>query len=246
MANIEFITSNNYLNAIGVEKPEPIKLNIPEWYKKLDHSMEKRTIKGCMPFLDALSAGYLLRCPQDLYFNYGLISRKGEPDVSYKNALDEEGRIEMEGTNLNCRHPEAHKVDQYPDPIIKKEQANRPILKILNPWIIRTPPGYSCLFTSPLNNHHYPWQIISGIVDTDTFNKEVNFPFKVNVEKIENKDKTFIINKGTPYVQIIPFKRENWIMKIKAKIPGDRSNLFYPLKLVHVYKSMFWNKKSWK
>ena len=135
MANIEFITSNNYLNAIGVEKPEPIKLNIPEWYKKLDHSMEKRTIKGCMPFLDALSAGYLLRCPQDLYFNYGLISRKGEPDVSYKNALDEEGRIEMEGTNLNCRHPEAHKVDQYPDPIIKKEQANRPILKILNTWI---------------------------------------------------------------------------------------------------------------
>tara|TARA_R100000963_G_C4645021_1_gene109099 strand:- start:1431 stop:2174 length:744 start_codon:yes stop_codon:yes gene_type:complete len=247
MTNIlEFITSKNYLNAPGVEKPQPIKLNIPEWYKNLNHSMTDRTIKGCMPFLDALSAGYLLRCPQDLFFNYGLQTKKGEPDVAYKNSLQEQPIIVSEGTNLNTDTPESHAARQYPDPIVQKQQGTRPVLKIANPWIIKTPPGYSCLFTSPLNNHHYPWKIISGIVDTDAFHKEINFPFSVDTEKIENEDKTFVIEKGTPYVQVIPFKRENWKMRIKTRVPGDRSGIFYPLKLVHIYKSMFWTKKSWK
>jgi hypothetical protein len=58
-----------------------------------------------------------------------------------------------------------------------------------------------------------------------------------------------IIKKGTPYVQIIPFKRESWKMKIKKrenKMKVQNSRIFYGLKLLHVYKDRYWSKKIWK
>ena len=64
---IEFIAHQDYFN-LKEDYPTPIKLNIPEWYKKLEHSLELQTVKGCMPFLDTLTTGYLLRVPQDYTF----------------------------------------------------------------------------------------------------------------------------------------------------------------------------------
>ena len=55
---------------IDIEKPVPIKLNIPEWYKKLTHSIETRTVKGCIPFLETLTTGYLLKLDQDIYIKH--------------------------------------------------------------------------------------------------------------------------------------------------------------------------------
>ena len=86
--------------------------------------------------------------------------------------------------------------------------------KILNPWIITTPPGYSTLFVPPLNNSDDRFSIIAGIVDTDTFKNEINFPIVINGDKYEILDT--IIERGTPYVQCIPFKRDAWKMEIKT------------------------------
>ena len=55
-----------------------------------------------------------------------------------------------------------------------------------------------------MNNADDRFSIIPGIVDTDTFNQEVNFPFVINGDKYSSLDT--IIKKGTPCVQIIPFK----------------------------------------
>lgn len=60
---------------------------------------------------------------------------------------------------------------------------NLPFHKIKNPWTIITPPGYSCLFVSPLNNSDDRFTILPGIVDTDKYTLEVNFPFVVNGDK---------------------------------------------------------------
>ena len=62
---IEFSTQEDYFE-LKEDYPIPAKLIIPDWFKELDHSLEKLTVKGCMPFLDALSAGYILKMPQDL------------------------------------------------------------------------------------------------------------------------------------------------------------------------------------
>ena len=78
---------------------------------------------------------------------------------------------------------------------------------LLNPWKIKTPKGYSCLFVPPLNNSDDRFSIIPGIVDTDTFPSEINFPIIINGDKYPVLETT--IKKGTPYVQIIPFKRDS-------------------------------------
>lgn len=62
---IEFRANHQYVD-LKEDLPKPIKLNIPEWYKKLQHSATKLTIKGCVPVMDSLTTGYVLSLPQDI------------------------------------------------------------------------------------------------------------------------------------------------------------------------------------
>ena len=48
MLKIEFIHSSKYVCAKEL-LPEPIAVNIPEWFKKLKHNKDSFTVKG-MPF----------------------------------------------------------------------------------------------------------------------------------------------------------------------------------------------------
>ena len=116
----------------------------------------------------------------------------------------------------------------------------------MNPWIIKTPPGYSTLFLPPLNNSDDRFNIIPGIVDTDSFNVHINFPIVINGDKYPSLETT--IKKGTPYVQVIPFKRDNWKMKINSINQKDivSSRIFFGLKLLNRYKDKYWKKKLWK
>jgi hypothetical protein len=122
---------------------------------------------------------------------------------------------------------------------------NFPFMKILNPWLIKTPPGYSCLFVPPLNNCDDRFDIIPGIVDTDVWDLEINFPFVFNGYKYETLET--VIKRGTPYVQVIPFKRDNWEMKIKTRDTKTvwKKILTYNAQLLRAYKERFWKKKLW-
>jgi hypothetical protein len=76
--------------------------------------------------------------------------------------------------------------------------------KFINPRIVKNPPGWSCLFTHPLHYDDLPYKCIPAIVDTDKHPIPVNFLFFLN--------KTFsgLIQKGTPMIQVIPFKRQDF------------------------------------
>ena len=63
---IKFLCLKEYLE-FADHKPEPVSLNLPEWYKKLEHTFKKMTVKGCLPFMDTLTTGYLIRTSQDYY-----------------------------------------------------------------------------------------------------------------------------------------------------------------------------------
>jgi len=203
-----------------------------------------------MPFLDSLTAGYLLKMPQDFYVKHNVDS-KDEKDNNVKDSFQTFGMHEMsqllhaKHINLNSEI-NVHPIKQMEgSPFIDKNK-NLPFYKIMNPWKIKTPKGYSCLFVSPLNNSDDRFFIIPGIVDTDVHPIEINFPIVINGDKYPILETT--IKKGTPYVQIIPFKRDSWKMITK---PGKQkeiqnSRLFYGLKLLNIYKDKYWNKKSWK
>ena len=246
---IEFSAPKHYVDD-EVQKdtfPVPVKLNIPDWYKKLKHAMGEGTAKGCMPFLDTLTTGYILKAPQDLRIFHGQeIEKEGRIQKSSK----QEASINNAGLPININYKDRNDV-QYPNqvtgwPDLKNKNQGGVIHKIMNPWVIKTPPGYSCLFLPVLNNNPEKFEAVPGIVDTDTYNQEINFP--ILLSGFEKTPIDFVIKRGTPYVQIIPFKRESWRMKIK-EINPEKSHwrtFLYHTKLFNIYKTFYWKKKDYK
>jgi hypothetical protein len=239
---IQFLTTEDYYLTKN-EFPEPIKFNLPNWYKNLEHTHEERTIKGCMPFLDTLTSGYLIKLPQDVHVKNGFKNENGIKYVHMKYALAAYPFLGR-SNYLNNDHPEIHSGKQVKGSSFVGNYEDEVIHKWLNPWTIKTPPGYSCLFTAPLNNRDDRFEIISGIVDTDTYDRQINFPFILNSAKYPELDT--IINKGTPIVQVIPFKRDEWKMKIGvSKINTVSTLLKESFYLFRNYQRMFWRKKKW-
>jgi len=242
---ITFEATEEFIENNQDNLPIPAKINMPEWYKKLENSADNKTVKGCIPFLDTLTAGYILKMPVDFHVKHNVLhegikatgvttSQRYENEFSQKINLNYQEKIEI--------HPPKQLKGS---PYLEKNK-NFPIHKIMNPWIIKTPPGYSTLFVPPLNNTDDRFSIIPGIVDTDTFNIEVNFPIVFNGDKYPSLTTT--LERGTPYVQLIPFKREKWKMKVtkrdEQKFKKDK--FFMQQFIINNYKKKFWSKKSFK
>jgi hypothetical protein len=201
-------------------------------------------------FLDSLTAGYLLKMPKVFYLRHN-VDNKNDKGETFKDSFqtfslhENQPIIDAKCINLNSGI-NIHSISQLEgSPLIEKNK-NLPFYKIFNPWKIKTPKGYSCLFVPPLNNSDDRFSIIPAIVDTDTFPIEINFPIVINGDKYPILETT--IKKGTPYVQIIPFKRNSWKMITNPKKQKEiqNSRLFYGLKIINIYKEKYWNKKSWK
>lgn len=222
-----------FTNTTGaeIEAPKPASKVIPEWYKNtisymndkkkpLGDANSSATIKRCIPVFDAISAGYIIELPADVY-------------VSIK---DEEQHFEWSDFGLVHFHP----IEQAP----KHPVANGfPYPKWMNPWAIKTPKGYSALFVQPFHRESI-FTILPGIVDTDGYTAPVNFPFVINDPSFEG-----LIPKGTPIAQVIPFKRESWTMKIgRLKHYEEQAKASKKLqsKFFDRYKTMFWNRKEYK
>lgn len=79
------------------------------------------------------------------------------------------------------------------------------ILKIITPFIIETPKGWSMLFCKPFYSYNNDFDVCSGILDSDQ--KEyschtINVFLRFNV-----RDKLINFKAGDPMCQLIPFKR---------------------------------------
>ena len=241
-------TSEEYLNF-----PKPSKKVMPEWYKKMPnfhdkHDYDTATVKKCMPFLDALSMGYI-------------ISTSWEMGWKRVIPVDKDGNKQTPGFELSYPKPvkdfltthalglEPHAPYQFPDDGYNKDEM-KIIIKILSPWLIKTPPGYSCLFVPPFNHANLPFRPLSGIVDTDKYSKlPINFPSIP--KKIPEEQEIKIIPAGTPLIMVIPFKREAWKMEIDdtdSHKHGDdifqNHILAFFKRIVDNYKNMVWNKKD--
>ena len=207
--------------------PKPASRFIPEEYKKLERfyngDMHKATLKTCIPFLDSLTMGYIISFDQDYVVD------PVENDFTVLPANREQNDF---GFHNQTQLPEEWKK-------VTGENAG----KFHNKWLIKTPPGYSCLFIKPMNRIETRFEIIAGVVDTDTYINTINFPFILH-----KRDKQFLIKKGEPMIQVIPFKREPWkkwsgfyFEKAHKKIMDIVHNEW-----MNRYKKMFWAKKSWK
>ena len=242
---IQFKASKIFIENNQEYLPTCIKLNIPNWFKKLNHDVHLSTVKGCIPFLDTLTTGYLLKMPVDYYVEHNI----EHENILKTGSASGAKRINEIAAEINLNYSsesQYHPIVQLGEcPIVEKNK-HLSFHKILNPWVIKTPPGYSTLFLPPLNNTDDRFSILPGIVDTDSFTNEINFPIVFNGDKYPSLKTTIKI--GTPYVQVIPFKREKWKMKIlELDVEKRKENHFFQNKYVlNNYKKFFWSKKSWK
>jgi len=187
-----------------IPHPYPSKKFIPDWFKhlpmKIDNSKELRqwTVKRCVPFLDAMSVGYIIPLAADIEFQTNE-DASGVTWFSKFNKVMIETHSKSQITTSKSPNPREH----------------LPPLKFINHWIIKTPPGWSTLFIPPVNRPDPRFQCLSGVVDTDNYPNNINFPFFFTQPNF-----TGILESGTPLVQAIPFKRTK--IKHKTRIATEK------------------------
>ncbi len=182
-----------------IAPPVPAKTYIPDWFRKLpaiDPEVESRTntgltVKRCMPFLDAMRTGWIIPLAATVRLE---ISEGGtRVDAAWdfdRTLVSNHGMHQVKGNPMGPRPP----------------------CKFHNYWTITTPPGWSCLFVNPLNRPNGLFEVVSGVVDTDTYRSQIHFPFFSTGD-----DGLHVIEKGSPIVQVIPFRREDSELPVEIR-----------------------------
>jgi hypothetical protein len=196
---INFISNRPWLNKKSKTNPEPSVKNIPDWYIKesryvkddlgnytLDQYGHKvPSWKGCPAIYDIIGTGYVLKTPCDIEFYQDGDDFKVKLNKRYSDFIQYRPDWSLHG----FPKPEGYRKDHFawwPD------------------WAIEVPDGYSVLYSQPFNRFDLPFLNTTGIVDNDKVNLPGTMPFFVR-EGWEG-----VIKQGTPYLQILPFKREDW------------------------------------
>jgi hypothetical protein len=220
MKRIKKIKFTSSYPEVEILHPFPASKAIPEWYRKMPRvNSGHPTVKTCIPFLDAMTAGYIVPLAADVVLD-------GETAEYNSNAT-----IPV----ISSHFPEQTEFVKIPDHV------NPSPLKWGNSFYIKTPKGYSCYITHPANREDLPFTTLTGVVDTDVHPVIINFPFLVN------KDFKGVIPAGTPIAQIIPFKRDDWKIEVvddkePPHYPASYELLAPPYNL---YKRKWWQKKKY-
>lgn len=201
--DITFVARDDLI-ANGSAAPEPAKNFLPQWYKDIppfqtkkpmyveEHGNSNSTLRNCMPFFDSWSIGYIMTLPCDV--------------IVEKN---------FDGSSATISS------NQYFDVVGNRGNPNKNTMPIPSDyyqieftwkthWEAKTPDGYSCLYTHPLNRPDLPFYTISGVMDTDKWYITGNHPFFIK------KDFEGVIPLGTPMMTILPFKRNGWKSSSRA------------------------------
>lgn len=216
-------------------KPRPASEYLPDWYKNakayLDPSGKKAptldgspmaTIKRCMPLFDMMTAGYIIETPYDIYI-------RQTPEGPYFQ-WGEMAAIAFQTMAQTQGHPYFRDINYA--------------ARIVHPWSIKTPKGWSIMVMEPQHQEPGPIVCSSGIVDTDEYSLPFNMFLKLRDPKFEG-----MIPAGTPFIQVIPFKREDWTSRLggedeRTKHKSDFRK--FGTVFFDRYKKFWWQKKSYK
>ena len=199
---IKFNPWNKHIEAVK-SVPLPSSQLMPSWYKGLPRfvnnsdkpikSWGRRDLKLCSPFRDVMLAGYMYVTSCDIEF---ISYENGDVDVFWGKELPF-NPVEKRGSVLD----ENNQGFGMPVPL-----GCHPVMFAFSPtYGADATSNYSVLVTHPFNRHDLPFVTTSGLIDTigiGTGGGNVPFFLKEGFSGI--------IPKGTPYAQVIPFKREEW------------------------------------
>lgn len=223
------------LTDITVPHPKPASEYLPEWLQKATPFFTKTpefavetgkpnvTFKMCMPFTDTFNMGYIQETWTDIW-----IDQKPDGVYFYFPA----------GPKIMSERPlmASSMMPSIPG-FYENHYTWHP------PWLPELPPGYSCIITHPLNRSELPFQVFSGIIESDTFytsEQQSNIPF------ILREGFSGMIKKGTPMYQIIPFKREDWVSSANKHDHVRQLTMTQKIRQFAMggYKKLHWKKKN--
>jgi hypothetical protein len=225
---IEFLAADPSL----FPAPYPASRGVPQWLKDMPmdqplqsdgpdgpQTQQVPTIKHCPPFLEATTCGYLIPVAGEVVF-----TRESNGRL----------RFDAEGKIIDTQHP----LQVQGSPL-----QGHLIVKFMNPWVIRTPPGYSTLFLPPLNQFELPFQVLAGLVETDTYYRPVSFPTIC----LMRPGTSFTLKRGTPIVQAVPIKREEWRSQAAPWDAAARHQVESEMQAERhdFYKDRHWKKKRY-
>ena len=210
------------------------KKNIPKWYKSVPKLIKtdelnfqgepfRRSVKSCVPFLEALTVGYTINLPYDLFVTK---NQDGGPYVYWRVNEEYAPSWRQNPANLELV-PLNHFDTEY-------------TWKLNCSFVV--PEGYSMLLTHPLNRYDLPFTTLSGVVDGGYVTMyDGSVPFYIK------KDFEGLIPQGTPILQIIPFYNETWSSKKEHGLlkESDKNNRKTKSLMVGWYKKTFWKRKNY-
>lgn len=242
MAKIRFYPFNQDTINFGVE-PTPAVRNMPQWYKNqpsysgneeeyLKNGFSSSTIKRCMPIFDAMSSGYMLYFPCDIYIDT-------TNDENVINWSVPQNLKYMKRDLVSTHTPE--QVSAYP---IDKDKYHKQVFRVLPFWAVGTDAGYSCMFIQPIHRDPLPFKLFSGVIDTDKFVSDGHLSMLIE------KGFKGVIEKGTPLAQVIPFKRDAFQMELvdvetSIKVVS-KQRISIRSKFKNAYRDLLRQKKEYK
>jgi hypothetical protein len=241
MNQIFFGTQLPWINRDSKSAPKPIIKTLPDWYRKADrfhkdpstgeHAIgpdkgKIPTYKSCPAMFDVMGSGYALLTPCDIeFFNKDGIYNVKIKDSKYSNFCTP--RAPMPQFVTPSGYSDSH-FAWFPD------------------WSVEVPDGYSVLYVSPLNRFELPFLTVSGIIDNDAVSLPGSMPFflKLGFEGV--------IPAGTPYMQLIPFKRDDWESNyvendsLTIITKSSENSRKYRVKDGGIYKNTVWQRRTYK
>jgi len=198
---IEFVCAPEDLGVIAA--PRPAKEFLPAWWRKLGPVDQQAvgpasgglTVKRCMPVLDAMSLGWVIPLAATVRLEISDNGKRLDAGWDFDRPM-----VSFHATEQVEGHP----------------RLPRPPAKFHNYWTIKTPKGWSCLFTPLLNHADSVVEIVSGVVDTDRYHSHINFPFFPTAS-----DGRYTLEKNLPLVQVIPFRRAAMGASVRAETPAE-------------------------
>ena len=212
-----------WLNKNSISAPSTTHSVMPEWYKTADRFAKMPngeyfkatkahcpvakegtkddygkipTWKACPAIKDGFSTGYVLKTPTELKF---FKDSMGKIDVKVSDSRHKDF-IQKRTPMQQFEHPMGYYKEHF---------------AWWSPWSLELPKGYSALFVTPMNRFDLPFINTTGIIDSDNVTEMGTLPFFI----VDGWEGT--LPEGTPFVQIIPFKRENWESSIDQITPNE-------------------------
>jgi hypothetical protein len=233
MAKIRFYPFSKETQAMS-PAPTPASKNIPDWYKKqpaygasdeeqmLKTGGSASTVKRCMPIFDIINSGYIIYIPCDIYMD------ATDPE-KLKWSLPSFA-TQVKRDLVSSHAPE--QVSHYP---LNEKQYHKEIFRIMPFWAVGTDKGYSSLFTQPFHSDPTPFRTFGGVVDTDKFIADGHYSIQIE------KGFKGVIERGTPLVQVIPFKRDNYSMELVEVEQSNKILLSQRLLIRSKFKNFYRN-----